>query len=108
MVAVIGAGIIAVMILVAVCTLSFTRYGPDDPGRRHQLLALAVGSVTLAGGLALGLCAALFLRTYEPEPYYGSFYAPVFTCLAAAVISLVGLVVGAVVLFRLWRAGRAP
>ncbi len=104
----IGIGITAVMILVAVCTLSFTRYGPDDLGRRHLLLALAVGSVTLVGSLALGLGAALFLRTYEPEHYYGSFYVPVLTCLAAAAISLVGLIVGAVVLFRLWRAGRAP
>jgi len=100
-------GILAVIVLIAICTLWFSMSEPDDLDRRHLLLALAVGSITFVGSLALGLGSVLFLRTYKPEPYFGSFYVPVLTSLAAIPVSLIGLIVGAVVLFRLWRATRA-
>jgi hypothetical protein len=104
---VIGIGILAAVALIAICTLWLTMSRPDDFGRRHRFLVLALGSITFVGSLALGLGSLLFLQTYKPEPYFGFFYVPVLTCLAALVVSSVGLIMGAVVLFRLWRAVRA-
>ena len=104
---VVSIGTLAVIVLIAICTLWLTMSRPDEFGRRYWLLVLTSGSITLVGSLALGLGSVLFLRTYKPEPYFGSFYVPVLTCLAAIAVSLVGLIVGAVVLFRLWRASRS-
>jgi len=106
MIDVISKGILAEIGLLAICTLWLTMSRPDDFGRRHRFMVLAIGSITFVGSLALGLGSVLFLRTYKPEPYFGSFFVPVPTCLAAIMVSSVGLIVGAIVLFKLWRATR--
>jgi hypothetical protein len=98
----VGISIILVIILIAICTLSFSMSESAQLDRR----AMAIGLITLVNGLALGLGSALFLRTYKPEPYYGSFYVPVLTCAAAILVSFVGVIIGAVLLMRVWRAGR--
>ena len=100
----IGISIILVFILIVVCTSSFSMSGSDNLDRR----AMAFGLITLVSSLALGLSSALFWQTHKPEAFYESFVFPTLTYVAAIVVSLAGLIVGAVQVIRVWRAGRPP